>query len=348
MTSDYEKVLMEYFDINDDYTRKTLLTINEADKSKVMESLTSKLYQSIMNKVDDIDFGSVPDSKGDITKIENYDQLVECIGVIKSLLVQYGQSTKPVDTIQTAIENIQDRKDAFEKAFNLGIDLPITLYNTIVLSIVSSTSLLIAASIEYIKDSSSQSYDIKLDKVAYVRTSQNLLFQNLEKFNRACDKGEVDRSIEHITKTTAKNLLGVDDTMGIVAVMAVIGILVTIIPVMRELIFFFFNTKQQMSDYFTIQADLLEVNAEYVKNNTLSGKTDKERKEIAKKQSKIAERFRKIGNALMVKNKQAEAKTKSDIKKDDRKHKVQDVINTSDLEINKQSEPEEDSSSSIF
>ena len=39
----YEDIMMEHFDINDDYTRKTLLSINEADQNKVLESLTSKL-----------------------------------------------------------------------------------------------------------------------------------------------------------------------------------------------------------------------------------------------------------------------------------------------------------------
>ena len=53
----YESIIQENFDIQDTITRKTLLTIDEADQTKVLDSLTSKLYQSIMDKVDDIDFG---------------------------------------------------------------------------------------------------------------------------------------------------------------------------------------------------------------------------------------------------------------------------------------------------
>lgn len=51
----FEKVISEHFDIGDSYTRKTLLAIDEADSNKVLDSLTSKLYQAIMDKVDDID-----------------------------------------------------------------------------------------------------------------------------------------------------------------------------------------------------------------------------------------------------------------------------------------------------
>lgn len=319
----YEDILMEYFDITDYRTRKVLLNINEADQNKVLESLTSKLYSSIMTKVDDIDFGSIPDSKGDITKIENYDKLIETIGIIKSILVEFRQDTTTTDTIQLAIQNIQERKDLFAKGFMYNLELPIMLYNTIVLSIVSATSLIIATSIEFVKDAGSMDYSIKFDKVAYVKSKDNLLYSNLAKFNKACATKEVDKCIEHVIKNGSRQLLG--DTLGIVSFMAVVGIIVSIIPIMRELIFFFFNTKQQLSDYFTIQADLLTINAEYVKQNSMMDKTDKERREIAKKQTKFADMFRKIGNDLAVDAKNADTKTKKDLKTEDRKYKLDEV-----------------------
>lgn len=319
----YEDILMEYFDITDYRTRKVLLNINEADQNKVLESLTSKLYSSIIAKVDDIDFGSIPDSKGDITKIENYDKLIETIGIIKSILVEFRQDTTTTDTIQLAIQNIQERKDLFAKGFMYNLELPIMLYNTIVLSIVSATSLIIATSIEFVKDAGSMDYSIKFDKVAYVKSKDNLLYSNLAKFNKACATKEVDKCIEHVIKNGSRQLLG--DTLGIVSFMAVVGIIVSIIPIMRELIFFFFNTKQQLSDYFTIQADLLTINAEYVKQNSMMDKTDKERREIAKKQTKFADMFRKIGNDLAVDAKNADTKTKKDLKTEDRKYKLDEV-----------------------
>lgn len=319
----YEDILMEYFDITDYRTRKVLLNINEADQNKVLESLTSKLYSSIIAKVDDIDFGSIPDSKGDITKIENYDKLIETIGIIKSILVEFRQDTTTTDTIQLAIQNIQERKDLFAKGFMYNLELPIMLYNTIVLSIVSATSLIIATSIEFVKDAGSMDYSIKFDKVAYVKSKDNLLYSNLAKFNKACATKEVDKCIEHVIKNGSRQLLG--DTLGIVSFMAVVGIIVSIIPIMRELIFFFFNTKQQLSDYFTIQADLLTINAEYVKQNSMMDKTDKERREIAKRQTKFADMFRKIGNDLAVDAKNADTKTKKDLKTEDRKYKLDEV-----------------------
>ena len=68
---EFTKVMNEHFDIYDDRTRKILLAVNEADQNTIMKSLADKLYSHIVNKVDDIDFGTIPLSKGDITKIDN-------------------------------------------------------------------------------------------------------------------------------------------------------------------------------------------------------------------------------------------------------------------------------------
>lgn len=320
----FEDIMMEHFDVHDDLTRSTLLSINEADQNKVLESLTSKLYQSIMDKVDDIDFGSIPDSKGDITKIQNYEQILECINTIKQILVEYRQDLTPVNTIQLAIENVQNRKDIFSKAFALGTDMPILIYNTIVLSIVSATSLIIATSIDYIKDARTDEFSINFDKVAYVRTKDHLLFTNLVRFNRECASGELDRSIEHVFKMSSKQLMGVD-ALGVVSIAAVVTMIVSIVPLLRELVYYFYHAKQSVADYFMIQADLIQINSELVKNNSYSGKTQSERNTIAKKQMKWVEAFRKIGNKLDIDSRTANQKATKEAKADNKKYKIDDL-----------------------
>ena len=107
---------MNYFDIEDTMTRSILLSVNEADQNVVMTSLANKLYSHIVDKVDDIDFGTIPNSKGDITKIDNFDKLVDCLNIISDILQQYNQDTSPVETVNLAIQNMIDRTDMFEKA----------------------------------------------------------------------------------------------------------------------------------------------------------------------------------------------------------------------------------------
>ena len=338
----FERVISENFDIEDDYTRKTLLAIDEADQNKVLDSLTSKLYKSIMDKVYDIDFSGVTETKGDITTLQNYDQMLECINVIKSILIEYHQDTKHPDTILTAISNVRERKDLFAKGFNLDMDLPILLYNTIVLAIVSSVSLIISTSIEFIKDAGDQSYSIKFDKVAYAKTGQSLLFDNLNKFNKACSSGEVDKALTHVLSSGSRQLLGMT-TFSVVSVIGVIGLALSIIPVIRELVYFFFYSKQSVSDYFEIQADLLQMNTEYLKQNNAFGKTEKEKKDIIKRQEKFVQKFRKIGNAFAINNKKAEATAKKHAAADKKKYKLDDVV---DYKLD--SAPEDSPKSSLF
>lgn len=321
----YNEVISEYFDLTDSNTLDVLLGINEADQNRAIENLTAKLYQIILNKVTDIDFSSIERSKGNITNIEGYDNLLESVNVLKGILVEYRQDLSPINTVQEAISNIQSRTDEWVKAFNLKMDLPIIIYNSIVLAIVSSISFLIATSIEFIKDAGSDTFTIKLDKVSYVKNKENLLFENLKKFNSSCKNGELDRSLDHIFKEGKKQLLGTSLAVTtIVSTVAIIGIVMSIVPLTRELIFFFYNTKQNISDYFTIQADLVQMNAEYVKNNE-GIRTAAERKEIAKKQQKIADEFRKIGNSLAISLKTGEKSTEKDIKLAEKKYKVEDV-----------------------
>ena len=97
--SDFDVVLKEYFDTNDRKTMKTLLSLNEADQNQAMVALATKLYEKIVAKVDDIDFGTIPASKGDITKIGNFMEMRDCMNTIREILVHYKQDTAQLDII---------------------------------------------------------------------------------------------------------------------------------------------------------------------------------------------------------------------------------------------------------
>ena len=145
LQKDYDFVLKEYFDTSNRKSMQALLSLNESDQNQAMMALASKLYEKIVAKVDDIDFGTIPASKGDITQIGNYLEMRDCINIIGEILAHYKQDMTPLTIIENAIENIKSSKKVWEKAFLVGSELPITFYNTIVLSIVSGVSLLISS-----------------------------------------------------------------------------------------------------------------------------------------------------------------------------------------------------------
>lgn len=318
---------MDYFDTSDTMTRSILLAVNEADQGAVMTSLSNKLYKHIVDKVDDIDFGTIPQSRGDITKIDNYDNLVDCINIITEILQQYHQPTDTVETISIALQNMIDRKELFEKAYKLNVEMPIIIYNTMALAIVSSVSFMISSCIEFIKLPDDQGFDIAVDKTAVLKAKDNLLFNDLAKFNNLCAKGDFDKTMDYVMKQNINNFSGFEFAFGASSVVVFMGMILLIIPVIRELIFFFYYSRTKVSDYFDAQATLLTMNAYNIENNLT--RTDKSKKEIATKQRKIAERFKKISNTFKVNTKVAENTTKKEIDKlDKQKYKASDVMDT--------------------
>ena len=321
----------EYFDISDRFTRKALLTLNEADQNTVLVALTSKLYDSIVNKVDEIDFGDIPNTKGDITKLPNYEKIRECISIIRDILVEYKEDTAPVDEVSNALSHISTRKEMFERAFRTDAELPIITYNSIVLAIVNSVSYMIATSIEFIKTPNQDTFKIVLDKVGYARSKHSLLYNNLKRFNKCCESGEFDKAMEHVIQQRIDNKAmregaistTVAGVLGASAVtIAIVAIIANIIPILRELVFFFYYTRMRVSDFFDIQADLLQMNAHNL--DTSSDRADKDR--VVSKQLKVVEMFRKIANKISFTGRKAEVSAEKEITASSKKMKLGDVV----------------------
>lgn len=324
LTNEYNQIMKECFDVTHNDTRKILLNINEADQSQVLASLTSKMYDHIINKIEDIDYGNIPGTKGDVTKIEKYEDLIDSLDVMKSLLAEYGQKSNPVDVVIEALDNIRSRKDLFERAFKLNIELPIVIYCNMVLAIIQSNAYLISTCVEFIKYPNSDDYQVTVDKMAVTRTKDNLVLQNLERFNNSCKKGDFDKSMEYIISSVVKNFVGTSSTVAI-ACLTILAL--NIIPILRELVFFFFYTRTKISDYFSIQSELLKINAQSVEHDEYI--KSKDRKEISKKQYKIANIFDKIANKVAIDNKQSEVKASKDIKiESNKKYKTDDLLDS--------------------
>ena len=334
----YVNLIHESFDISDATTRKVLVSLTEAsDQNQALLSASVKLYEFIQAKVADIDFGEIPKSRGDITKIPNYQDLVDCANTIHTLLVQYKQSTEPTEIVLSSIENMKKLRSEWEKSFAIGCELVQVTYNTLALSIVSSVSFLISTCIEFIKDPAQESYELSLNTTSKISSKDYLLFTNLKKFNTSCDKGQMEKSLKEILKASVnvkesgeiKTLMVEDSSSitedaitaivaGITGTMFVISLLSVLLPIIQELVCFLYCAKQNVSDYFSIQSDIVRLNAENVKLDMT--KTPAERNKIYKKQTAIADSFKKISTKLAVKMKGSNKKAQQMVD-DERKNK---------------------------
>lgn len=339
---DYLDIVSENYDLSDSHTFNKVIMCTEAEKESVLVHLTSKLYNDIRNKVDVIDFGSIPQSKGNITKIDNYENLIECVNTITSLIREYNQPTEQIDVVSTAIENIQLRTRVWEKSFALNIELPIIVYNTMVLSIVSSISLMITTCIEYIKNADG-TIRTAFDKAAYIKNKDHVLFSSLREFNFACSKGDLDKVIGACVKTNATAVkeayengtlneanqhMGTINNKYIIATISAILLVANLkyiikffVYCLRSVVYYFMLLRQNVSDYFTIQADYLQINAENLQYRDMD---DEKREKVKDRQMKYVARFRKWANLFMIKDKKARNDADKQQKEDNKPSKYED------------------------
>ena len=280
-----------------------LACLDEAGKDQLIASLTEKLYNKIVEKVPDIDFGSIPKSQGDIRRIENYNSMKECVGIIRDIVKQYGQSTEPLDQIDTAMYNLEQKERLFSRCFVMNVELGVITYNSMVMAIVRAISLMIATSIEFIKSPTDETFNMSLDKTMYKKTCDTMLYNDIRRFNIACKKGEIDKCLEGLLKNAgAKNLTGTAVVGGIFVGITIIGFAIAmmkvLLPILQDLVYIFYSSKQSISDFFAIQADLLQANsAQIIYRQDINAE---EKKKIMKKQVDMANKFRKLSNTFAI------------------------------------------------
>ena len=187
----FKKAVCEYMDYTDYNTNRVLASLNESEQNSLLLNLTNKLYRMIINKVDDIDYGEIPNTRGDITKLKRYDELRKCIKVLEGIFEQYREDTEPVKVIENAADNIENMRDLFMAGFMAKVEFAETTYNTMTLSVINSVSFMIAVCIEYVKSPKEEGLVTVLNRTGIAKVKDSLVYENLKKFNESCRKGDV-------------------------------------------------------------------------------------------------------------------------------------------------------------
>lgn len=324
MRKEFKQIVSEYMDITDYKTNTRLYNLDEAEQNTVLLSLTNKLYQMIVAKIDDIEKGDIPKSRGDITRLPKYNQLKECAKTLTSIFEQYKEDTAPIKVIENAIDNLEDNSDVFVQSYMAKVDFGIMIYESVTLAVIGSLSYMIACCIEYVKDPKNDGLTIVMDKTGVAKVKEHLLYENLVKFNEACRTNDIENAIRPLIKNRTQNLFGVGGLVLVKGILIAIPVIIALIPLVKDLVYYFFAARQRVSVYFDIQADLLEMNANELKDNP-NITTDADRKSVIRKQLQVARTFRQIADKLAVEAKTAENKADKEIKKDNKKYRIDDV-----------------------
>ena len=365
IVNEVEAILRENMNFADPETTK-YLSESSKNQDQMLVALTSRLYDMIQSKADKIDYSSVSRSRGDITKIENYSSLVECINIMRQIVIRYKENTMPLDIINSAMENLRSRTAEFKKAFAFNTSILIMTYNNIALAIVSSVSFLISTCIEYIKIPGKESFETALNVVGYRDSMSNLLFETLSSFNECCKSGDLDELIKVSFRKKVKESTTIvvrpdgpymtdediesDDQEVVVHdedeqvhqeisvqdIMDGIGDISYYIS--RAFLFCFKflipiirNCVYHFYAWKQKKHDYYESMAELIEANVLELKynesIDTERKaEIMKKQMNIAYNFRIKANRWSIENKKARKEAEKMIKEEKKKFNVEDLL----------------------
>ena len=394
--SNVKTIFNEALDMTNDKTFLTMVSLNEAEQKNAIIILASKLYKMITNKLEDTDYREIELSKGDVKRMKQYKQTIECIDVLFDIAQESGTGIEEVATIKKAMDNVEMLKPIFTSGFKENIDLIKYFYDTIVLGIITDIGFMTTVCVEFIKNPNS-TVSLEITNLQTYKTKFYMVHTELEKFNAAVEKGQIEKAFKALIVNKAKGIKyeaadidpfienkfidtlrgirgrtlntfgnarrelrnvsfgkktgdaigdigrGTGDAIGsigrgigrgiggiaggvaagaivagILTVSAIAGVFVlvvaVILPILRDLAYLFFAFRTRISDWFSLQHDLLEANS--VRLKSLKNDNGHNYKEASKAQEKWAARMQAISDKIAVNYVPAEKSAIKQIKKD--------------------------------
>lgn len=284
--------------------RNKVLALENETAVSVDSVLISKLYKAVLSKAD-LDFDTIPDSKGDITKFEGYSSTKDVLSLLEALAKDSRVNIPDINTVNKALHTLELLRTPFVKGFMMNNSIVTLLYNSVILSILDSTSHIMSSYVDFVRSPNSVEFKIIKTKTSKYRTS----ISNLESFNEIYKSGDLN-------KLLADSLRQRDNFTGtsFLVVASSVAALSLVVPLLREMVYYFYFARVTVSDYLNHQTQLLEINKANLENSKL---TPKEKKEVAKTQTKYVNKLHELSEKIAVPAGQSEKEVKHSIMKDD-------------------------------
>lgn len=288
----------------------------EDAESPITRKNIEKLYQSVLDR-GHIDFDTIPRSKGDITKYSGYGPMVETL----QTLIETGNADKTytdiiknVEIVQDAIKNLTLFKNYYTQAYSRNVEVLVIEYNTFVFTCVEATTSLLYQFVDFIRTPSSEVLLSKFKNTKY--RADAFYFEQLSKFNAICESGNYRKYLDNLVRNGKENFFGLDDALVVGTVAIVSGVMLSIVPVTRALIYTFQDMRGKIAQDLELLAYYLELNKSVLDaNNT---RDEKEIKKIKEKQEKLRVAFLRLAEKLRVKSLQAEQLAKKNIENENK------------------------------
>ena len=301
---------------DDTHTPDEIRLILEDTQSPVTTKYTENLFKSVISK-GHINFDDIPKSNGNIKNYSGYQTMTDTLYNIRKL----GESERNnsvielVSVIEESIKNIENLASIFEKGFSTKNEYVMMEYNAFVCCCVEATTSLLCEFVDYIKKPSSQTMTITLKNTKY---RANLFYlEQLKKFNKVNSNLSYRKFLEQMINKGTENFIGTAEVVGMTTI---ITVALSIVPITRELIYQFYNTRRKLSDALLVQAYFLEINKAVVEANTEF--TAEKKEKILKKQENLIKILRNLGDKIKVSNVKADRDSKKQMSDDNKKMSV--------------------------
>jgi hypothetical protein len=304
---------LHYFDV----------VLESTDSNK--GTLIQKLYVDIISK-SNIDFGKIPDSRGDLTKYEFYKEITSSIDALNQLT----DSAKSDDL--TMLNKLYDMiitlRSDYEFGYKFDIEFIKLTYNIAVMSLFEMVNVCIMEYANYLRDVKGIQFDFKK-----MRKKDIIIVRGVKSILKSYENGEWAKLMSQFKKDP-KNAFGLTDILaiankipgmdlqrdasgaisgslgtGMTVGLAIAGVIAVLLA-LRLLIYFFYSSAAKIDNYVSVQREFLVI--------ALAKDTSGDAKSI-KKQENMLHKLEGISNFIqnkIFKSDNDTAKALSDSNKD--------------------------------
>lgn len=286
-----------------------LLPVLEDPTSPITVRYIEQLYKAVIDK-GHIDFGDIPESKGDIRNYKGYHDMKNTLDIIREL-AESQKSTIVLECatqISKAIGNLESLADQYETGYRNHNEYVMLEYNLFTFCCIEATTTVLCEFVEYVKNPITKSIDITLKDTKY--RANAFYIDTIKKFNKVNESPEYRKFLTQMNAKSTEQFTGTE----LLGFGVVVGIAVLIIPVCRALIYKFYNLRRKLSDDLMAQAMFLELHKTCVEANT--GFTKEKKDSIIAKQEKIRQLLIRLSDKIKVSNVKADRETEKQLKKD--------------------------------
>ena len=294
--------------------------------------LLQKLYTDIISK-SNIDFGSIPDSKGNILKYSEYKSMEAAISALNNLFEgKVSEDMKLLNGLHDMI--ISCRKD-FEMGYNFDIEIIKIIYCTAVTSLHEMISLCVFEYTEKMRKTAGVNFNF-----ANTKKKDILVLKNVRSLLKSYEKGQWKKMMDAFRKdpnlmkagvaneglidfSVTANAAGIGKTIAgaghaitnspLFIPVAVIAAFILLFIIIRNLIYVFYCGAVSLRDYINVEKEIVDV---AIKNESQNGTSA----EVVKKHSRISDKLHSIANFIEVKILNSDKQARKELEKSNREN----------------------------